>query len=126
MPKQIQEGIFDNFFIKIGADSVWKNYEKQYNRYVASRDKCQTNTDKDKLKECQFIVDLKLIMLKINSLRRASSYCKNTKDPNKCRQRIGKIIKRANKLMILKRDALKKLHDKMNEEMQKNMKIRVI
>jgi len=116
MTQQIQEGVFDNFFIKIGADTVWENYEKQYERYTRSRQKCQTQPSNDKLKECTYIVDLKILMLKIKSLRQASSYCRNSKDPAKCRRRLAKIIERANEQMRLKRDALKKLHDKMDEK----------
>ncbi len=78
----LQESVFDNFFIRIGAERVWKNYDKAYTRYLKDRNKCEGNIDKDKLRECQLIVDLKILMLKIKTLRQAMSYCKNVKKPD--------------------------------------------
>jgi len=115
------EGLFNTFYSKIGAEDVWDQYSKEYERYKRERKHCEQQADKNKHRECNFILDLKLLMLKIKTLRRTTAYCKNHKDPSKCRNFLAKKIKAANDQLKLKRDALKALHDKMNVESRKEL-----
>jgi len=115
----LNEGLFENFFVKIGAESVWRSYENAYSRYTKERLRCQEKLNSDEIKECELINDLNILMLKIRTLKRAMSYCRNTKKPDKCRQKLAKLIKKNNDLMKLKRDALQKLHEKINKKIIK-------
>jgi len=117
----ISEGLFTSFFTKIGAEDVWNRYSIQYERYIKERNQCQKNPDKNGVKECIYISDLKLLSLKLRTLQRVSVYCKNAKDPSKCRRYIAKKIQSNNERLKLKRDALVKLHDRMNKEKAKEI-----
>lgn len=120
----ISEGLFTSFFTKIGAEDEWNRYLIKYERYVKERDHCQNNPDKNGVKECIYISDLNILMLKLRTLQRVSSYCKNAKDPSKCRSYIAKKIQKSNNRLKLKRDALSKLREKINKEKTKEIENR--